>query len=104
MDFSSHHDMKHKITCSTATTLIDRPLNLPTAEDNKHKELKHESEALISNGYPRALISMVTKTQTAKTTPSPENLVRQFFELVDPSEPSTGYVTLPYIKGITKPL
>ena len=47
---------------------------------------------------------MVTKTQTAKTTPSPEDLVRQFFELVDPTEPSTGYATLPYIKETTEPL
>ena len=52
LDFSSHHDMKHKITCGAAITLIDRSLNLPTTEDNKRKELKHVSEALISNGYP----------------------------------------------------
>ena len=102
LDFSSHHDMKHKI--SSATTLIDRSLNLPTTEDNKCKELKHVSEALISNGHPRTHISMVTKTRRAKTTPNPEDLVRQFFQLVDPSEPSTGYATLPYTKGITEPL
>ena len=77
--------------------------NHPTTEDNKRKELKHVSEALISNGYPRMLIFMVTKTQTAKTTPSPEDLFTQFFELVDPTEPSTGYATLQYIKGITEP-
>ena len=46
---------------------------------------------------------MVTKTRTAKTTPNPEDLVRQSFELVDPSEPSTGYATLTYTKGITEP-
>ena len=63
------------------------------------------SEALISNEYPRTLIYMVTKTRTAKTTPNPEDLVRQlFFELVDPSEPSTGYAISPYTKGITGPL
>ena len=26
------------------------------------------------------------------------------FELIEPSEPSAGYTTLPYIKGITEPL
>ena len=102
LDFSSHHDIKHKI--SAATTLINRSLNLPTIEDGKQRELKHARETLVSNGYPKTLISKITKTQTDKNTPSPEELVRTFFEQVDPSEPCTGYATLPYIKGITEPL
>ncbi|CAB4013412.1 Hypothetical predicted protein, partial [Paramuricea clavata] len=79
LDFSSHHDLKHKI--STATTLINRSLNLPTTEDSKYKELKHISETLASNGYPKPLISKV-----------------------DPSETYNGHATLPYIKGVTEPL
>ena len=102
LDFSSHHDIKHKI--SAATTLINRSLNLPTTEDGKQRELKHARETLASNGYPKTLISKISKTQTDKNTPSPEELVRTFFEQVDPSEPCTGYATLPYIKGITEPL
>ena len=42
--------------------------------------------------------------QTEKATPSPEEFVRTFFELIEPSEPCLGYATLPYIKGITEPL
>jgi hypothetical protein len=103
LDYASHHDMKHKI--STATTLIHRSLNLPTTEDSKSEELKHVSVALASNGYPKTVISKVIKTQTEKTAvPSPEELVKTFFELVEPSETCIGYATLPYIKGITEPL
>jgi hypothetical protein len=36
-------------------------------------------------------------------TPSPEELVREFFERVDPST-KVGYAVLPYIKGLTEPL
>ncbi len=46
----------------------------------------------------------VIKTQMKKATPSPEELVKTFFELVEPSEPCIGYATLPYIKGITESL
>ena len=102
LDYASHHDLKHKI--STANTLINRSLNLPTTEDGKLKELQHVSAALVSNGYPKAIISKVIKTQTEKATPSPEELVRTFFEVIEPSEPCAGYATLPYIKEITEPL
>jgi hypothetical protein len=34
---------------------------------------------------------------------SPEELVREFFERVDPST-KVGYAVLPYIKGLTEPL
>ena len=37
LDYASHHDLKHKI--STANTLINRSLNLPTTEDGKLKLL-----------------------------------------------------------------
>ena len=102
LDYTSHHDLKHKI--STANTLINRSLNLPTTEDGKLKELQHVSAALVSNGYPKTIISKVIKTQTEKATPGPEKLVRTFFELIEPSEPCAGYATLPYIRGITEPL
>ena len=68
------------------------------------KELQHVSAALESNGYPKTIISKVIKSQTEKATPSPEELVRSFFELIEPSELYAGYTTLPYIKGITEPL
>ena len=77
---------------------------LPTTADGKQRELKHARKTLASNGYPKTLISKITKTQTDKNTPSPEDLVRTFFQQVDPSEPYIGYATLPYIKGITETL
>ena len=56
------------------------------------------------HGY-HAVISKVIKIQTEKTTPSlAEELVKTFFELIEPSEPCIGYATLPYIKEITEPL
>ena len=97
LDYASHHDLKHKI--STANNS-----DQPTTEDSKLKELQHVSAALVSNGYPKTIISKVIKTQTEKATPSPEELVRTFFELTEPSEPCAGHATLPYIKGITEPL
>ena len=35
LDYNSHHDYKHQI--STATTLINRSLNLPTHEESKKR-------------------------------------------------------------------
>ena len=106
LDYASHHDLKHKI--STANTLINRSLNVPTTENGKLKELQHVSAALVSNGYPKTIVSKVIKIskviKTEKAMPSPEELVRTFFELIEPSEPCAGYATLPYIKGITEPL
>ena len=67
------------------------------------------SAALASNGYPKTLIFKVIKTQKEKATPGPEELVKSFFELIEPSISRTEYVPhltphLPYIKGITEPL
>ena len=46
LDYASHHDLKHKI--STANTLINRSLNLPTTEDGKLKELQHVRHAVLN--------------------------------------------------------
>jgi hypothetical protein len=37
-------------------------------------------------------------------TPSPEELVREFFERVVDWDTKVGYAVLPYIKGLTEPL
>ena len=49
LDYNSHHDCKHKI--STATTLINRPLTLPTHEESKKRELNRVSDALVRPGF-----------------------------------------------------
>ena len=62
-------------------------------------------EALKSNGYPTKFIEDVQRRQKkSKVTPQPEELVREFFALVDRPTKPTGYAVLRYIKGFTEPL
>ncbi len=63
LDYSSHHDNRHKI--SAATTLINRSLNLPSSEEGKVRELNHVNEALTANGYPKRLVSRLIQEQKA---------------------------------------
>jgi len=60
---------------------------------------------LESNGYPSNFIRDI---QSKKTQPSPnlppEELVRMFFNLVEPSESRKSFASLPYVKGVTEPL
>ena len=102
LDFSSHHDEKHKI--SAAKTLINRSLHLPSNTSCKIQELNHVCEALTLNGYPKNLVTRITQQQRNAPTPSPEELVRTFFESVEGKTQPTGYAVLPYIKGLTEPL
>ena len=103
LDYNSHHDYKHKI--STATTLIDRSLTLPTHEESKKRELNRVSDALVMNGYPQKLISsLIVKHKRKTITPSPEELVRTFFESIERTPQHNGDAVLPYIKGVTEPL
>ena len=39
-----------------------------------------------------------------KVTPSPDELVRTFFESIERTPQHKGYAILPYIKGLTEPL
>ena len=103
LDYNSHHDYKHKI--STTTTLIDKSLILPTHEESKKRELNRVSDALVMNGYPQKLISsLIVKHKRKTITPSPEELVRTFFESLERTPQHTGDAVLPYIKGVTEPL
>ena len=66
---------------------------------------KHVFETRNSNGYPTKFINDVYKRlKTNKETAAPEELVREFFALVDPPTTSRNYAVLPYIKGLTEPL
>ncbi len=94
LDFNSHHEKKHKI--STASTLLNRACNLPSTADAKSKEVKHISDALKANGYPKSIISnILKKKRTTETIPSPEELVGLFFKWVEPSE-TFDLACLPY--------
>ena len=103
LDYSSHHDKQHKI--STARTLLHRAAHLPNTNEGKKQEKHHVLDALRNNGYPKIFLDEVEKTRARKTeiVPSPEELVRMFFENVEPKN-NPSYAVLPYINGITEPL
>ena len=75
--------------------------------EGKQQERKHRTDTLISNGYPRKFLQEIEKKQAMKQdlekASSSEELVKQFFDLV---EPPTNYshAILPYIKSLTEPL
>ena len=99
LDFNSHHDLKHKI--STARTLIHRAQTLPNT--GKQDELNHITTTLKCNGYLDKIIKHFLRDLTPNTlVPSAEELVGQFFKRFD--EKPSGYVTLPYVRGITDAL
>ena len=59
----------------------------------------------MSNGYPKKFLQQVEQKRVMfkNRTPPPEELVRLFFELVEPKT-NRSYAVLPYIKGLTEPL
>ncbi len=102
-DFNSHHDKQHKI--STAQTLLHQAASLPNTSEGRQQEREHVLKALAANGYPQKFLADVEKKRALREqkTPSPEKLVREFFERVDPST-KVDHAVLPYIKGLTEPL
>ena len=132
LDFSSHHDKKHKI--STASTLLFRASSLPSSHEGKIRETNHvraaleangypssvistilnkkppsptvpPPEELVSNGYPSSVISTIlNKKPPSPTVPPPEELVSMFFKWADPSDTHKGFACLRYISGLTEPL
>jgi len=75
---------------SVARTLLDRARKIPSTEDDKLSEIQHVVDALKINGYTDAFIRSCQNTAT----PTPE---------VQPqSQTRKGFVTLPYIKGISE--
>ena len=74
LDFNSNHELKHKI--STASTLLNRALNLPSTAEGSRKELTHVSNALKSNGYPSAtILNILKKNSTSEVIPFPEEFM-----------------------------
>ncbi|XP_068756955.1 uncharacterized protein [Montipora capricornis] len=80
LDFSSHHDKRHKI--STAETLLHRAIKLPSTPQGKNTEINHVFDALRANNYPSFVISNILKQKFSKPTthaiPSPEELLSKF--------------------------
>ena len=103
LDFNSHHELKHKT--STASTLLNRALNLPSTAEGVRKELTYVSNVLKSNGYRSETISKILKKKsTSEAIPSPEELVGMFFKWTERPDSQNGFAVLPYIKGVTEPL
>ena len=103
LDFSSHHDKKHKI--SMASTLLFRASSLPTSHEGKIRETSHVIAELEANGYPSSVISTIlNKKPPSPTVPPPEELVSMFFKWVDPSDTHKDFACLPYISGLSEPL
>ena len=103
LDFSSHHDIKHKI--SMASTLLFRASSLPSSHEGKTWETNHVRAALEANGFPLSVISTIlNKKPPSPTVPPPEELVSMFFKCADPSDTHKGFACLPYISGLTEPL
>jgi hypothetical protein len=57
----------------------------------------------MTNGYPKKFLQQVEHKRIMQQTPSPEELVRLFFDSVE-TKTNYNYAVLPYIKGLTEPL
>ena len=87
-------------------SFLHRALNLPNSSEGKKHELNYVHAALKSNGYPSELIKNTQdrKTRSSTTNVIPEEIVEMFFKMVEPTESRKSSASLPYIKGVTKPL
>ena len=103
LDYNSHDQHKHKV--STAGTLIHRVLTLPKTEERRDNKLEYVKNALRTNNYPlRTINNIITQSKsTYSPDPLPGELVGMFFKMVEPTI-QQNYITLSYIKGITKQL
>ena len=101
LDYNSHHGKQHKV--STAQTLLHRAATLPNTNEGKQLERKHVTNTLISNGYPKKFIQQVESNRVKRQnrTPLPEELVRMFFDVVEPKS-NYNYAILPNIKGLNQ--
>ena len=92
-------------TKSALHKLLHRATTLPNTIEGKLQERQHITDTLISNGYPLKFLQEIEKKQAMRLVKalSPEELVKEFFDLVEPQS-HYSYAVLPYIKGQTEPL
>jgi len=87
----SHHPIAHKR--AVAKSLTDRAKTILSSSDQRSKEMKHETAALVANGYPKRFVIDVSKpkrpSQQSSTT-APDT--------------ARGFCILAYIKGTTVPI
>ena len=106
LDFSSHHDKRHKI--SRAETLLHRAIKLPSTSQGKNAEINHVTDALRVNNYPSYVISNILKRKFSKPTthaiPKPEELVCMLFKWTAPQKNPNSLAVLPFIDDVMQPL
>ena len=84
LQFNSQHPSQHKR--SVARTLLDRAKNIPSTDADKLSEVQHVVDALKINGYTDQFIRNCQSTTVS----------------TNQSQTSGGFVTLPYLQGISE--
>ena len=85
---ASHHPFAHKR--AVVKSLTDRAKTIPSSSDQRSKEMKHVTAALVANGYPKRFVIDVGK---------PKQPAQQ---LSTTSPDAKGFCILPYIKGTSE--
>ena len=91
LSFHSHHPVAHKR--AVVKSLTDRAKIIPSSSDQRSKEMKHVTAALVANGYPKRFVIDVGK---------PKRLAQQLSTTAP--DAAKGFCILPYIKGTSEPI
>ena len=89
--FHSHHPVAHKR--AVVKSLTDRAKTIPSSSDQRSKEMKRVTAALVANGYPKRFVIDVGK---------PKRLAQQLSTIAP--DAAKGSCILPYIKGTSEPI
>ena len=90
LNYQSHHPLEHKR--SVVNSLVHRANTIVTKEEDKKQELKHISEALTINGYPRWVIKQQKERNTQQEQQKVNNQEKR--------ECTTA--SIPYVKGLSE--
>ena len=91
LSFHSHHPVAHKR--AVVKSLIDRAKIIPSSSEQRSKEMKHVTAALVANGFPKRFVIDVGK---------PKRLAQQLSTTAP--DAAKGFCILPYIKGTSEPI
>ena len=91
LSFHSHHPVAHKR--AVVKSLIDRAKIIPSSSEQRAKEMKHVTAALVAIGYPKRFVIDVCK---------PKRLAQQLSTTAP--DATKGFCILPYIKGTSEPI
>ena len=84
LDFNSHHPMCHKR--SVVSTLLRRAQNIPSTQKGKREEKRRVKAVLRDNNYPTSFINSCERSLSKPPA----------------DQPSSGFVVLPYVQGISE--